>query len=82
LRKLWQALKVILLCVLALVVVFVGVGLTLRAYRQHVLAKAMAIHMPNGIQEAMYVEIGGIDQWIQILNTPSCNNDCSGRGLK
>lgn len=65
-RKLLKAVKVILLCLLALLVVLVGAGLALRAYRQHVIAKAMSIDTPNGVDEAMYVKIGGIDQWIQI----------------
>ncbi len=30
------------------------------------MADAIAIHSPNGIDEGMYVKIGGIDQWIQI----------------
>ncbi len=28
--------------------------------------EAIAIHTANGIDEGMYVKIGGIDQWIQI----------------
>ena len=38
----------------------------LRAHRQRVTAEQLVIHTPNGIEEAMYVKIGGIDQWIQI----------------
>ena len=38
----------------------------LRTYRQHVTAEQLAIHAPHGIEEAMYVKIGGIDQWVQI----------------
>jgi pimeloyl-ACP methyl ester carboxylesterase len=41
-------------------------GLGVRAYRQSVNARALAIASPNGVQEGMYVKIGGIDQWIQI----------------
>jgi pimeloyl-ACP methyl ester carboxylesterase len=43
-----------------------ALGLGFRAYRQHENAKILAIHTPNGIQEGMYVPIGGIEQWIQI----------------
>lgn len=38
----------------------------LRAYRQHVVAEAIAIRSPKGVDEARYVRIGGIDQWIGI----------------
>lgn len=37
-----------------------------RAWRQHRNALAFAIESPAGIQEAGFVEIGGIEQWIQI----------------
>jgi len=50
---------------LLLLVGIVGIFM-LRAHRQHVTAEQLAIHTPNGIEEAMYVKIGGIDQWIQI----------------
>ncbi|MCP3469127.1 alpha/beta hydrolase [Bradyrhizobium sp. CCGUVB1N3] len=46
--------------------VLAGSGLGFRAYRQNVSARVLAIQSPNGIQEGMYVKIGGIDQWIQI----------------
>jgi pimeloyl-ACP methyl ester carboxylesterase len=41
-------------------------GLGYRAWRQHLAAAVLAIESPNGIEEGMYVRIGGIDQWIQI----------------
>jgi pimeloyl-ACP methyl ester carboxylesterase len=66
LRKILKAAKVILLCLLTLFLLLVVAALAFRAYRQHVIAQAIAIHAPNGIDEAMYVKIGGIDQWIQI----------------
>jgi pimeloyl-ACP methyl ester carboxylesterase len=55
-----------LLGLLGVVLLLVAVGLGFRAYRQHENAKILAIHTPNGIQEGMYVPIGGIEQWIQI----------------
>jgi pimeloyl-ACP methyl ester carboxylesterase len=58
--------KASLLAVTVLAVLAIGLGLGLRAYRQHLGAGALAIQSPNGIQEGMYVKIGGIDQWIQI----------------
>ncbi len=35
-----------------------------RAYQLHEIAKA--VQTPNGIDEAMFVEIGGVDQWVTI----------------
>jgi len=64
--RLWKTTKVILLSAVALLVVALGAVLGYRAYLQHANAKAIAIHAPNGIDEGMYVKIGGIDQWIQI----------------
>src|SRR5208337_3944253 len=51
---------------IALVVVAIAALLAMRTYRQHVNAQLLAIHSQNGIDEGMYVKIGGIDQWIQI----------------
>jgi len=52
--------------ILAVAILLIAVGLGFRAYRQHVNAQILAIHTPNGIQEGMYIPIGGIEQWIQI----------------
>jgi len=52
--------------ILALLVLAVGAILSLRAYSQHLNTKAYAIHTSNGIDEAGYVKIGGIEQWVQI----------------
>jgi hypothetical protein len=65
-RKALKVAKVVLLSLMALLLVAVGAVLALRAYRQHVAARALAIRTPNGIDEARYVRIGGIDQWVQI----------------
>src|ERR1700737_4822434 len=65
----WRTLRIArasLLAVTVLAVLAIGLGLGWRAYRQHLSAGALAIRSPNGIQEGMYVKIGGIDQWIQI----------------
>lgn len=37
-----------------------------RAIRQHQISEARAIRSPRGIDEALYVRIGGVDQWISI----------------
>jgi hypothetical protein len=65
-RKVLKLVKFIFLSLGVLFLVAVGAILALRAHRQHVIAQAIAIHAPNGIEEGMYVKIGGIDQWIQI----------------
>jgi pimeloyl-ACP methyl ester carboxylesterase len=41
-------------------------GLAWRKARQRQVANALAITTPNGIVEQRFVEVGGIDQWIQI----------------
>ena len=52
--------------VLLAAVIAVGGFLAYRAWRQHENALDLAIHTPNGIEETMFVPLGGIDQWIQI----------------
>ena len=56
----------ILAGMIGVVVVIVVLALFHRAWRQHENARAYAIHTPNGIQESMFVKIGGIEQWVQI----------------
>jgi pimeloyl-ACP methyl ester carboxylesterase len=65
-RKILRVAKWVLLSLLALLAIAIGAILALRAYQQHVTAQTIAIRSPNGINEAMYVRIGGINQWIQI----------------
>jgi len=64
--KLWKVAKITMLSIVGLIVVVISAAVGYRAYLQHANAKAIAIHTPNGIDEAQYVRIGGIDQWIQI----------------
>jgi pimeloyl-ACP methyl ester carboxylesterase len=64
--KLWKVAKIVLLSGVALFVIALCAVLGYRAYVQHANAKVMAIHSPGGIDEGMYVKIGGIEQWIQI----------------
>ena len=59
-------LKILLTGALGLIVAALVVGFSYRAYLQRQNADAIAITTPNGIEEALYVNIGGIDQWIQI----------------
>jgi pimeloyl-ACP methyl ester carboxylesterase len=65
-RRLLRIAKTTFLTVTVLAVLAIGSALGFRAYRQHLGALALAIQSPNGVQEGMYVKIGGIDQWIQI----------------
>jgi pimeloyl-ACP methyl ester carboxylesterase len=65
-RKLWRMVKISLLSLLGLLVVLVLSALSYRAIRQHQNAAALAIHTPNGIDEAMFVPLGGINHWITI----------------
>jgi pimeloyl-ACP methyl ester carboxylesterase len=68
-RKLWRVVKITLLSIFGLFVFLILTAVSFRAYRQHRNATALAIHTPNGINEAMFVPIGGINQWITIQGT-------------
>jgi len=50
----------------ALVVVLASAAVGYRTWRQHANAQALAIRAPHGIDEARFVPIGGIGQWVQI----------------
>jgi pimeloyl-ACP methyl ester carboxylesterase len=65
-RKIWKAAKLLFLGALVLFLAAAGTLAAVRAYRQHLTARALAIHAPNGVDEGFYVKIGGIDQWLQI----------------
>ena len=73
LRKIWRVTKIVLLSLVGLFLVLIVAGLSYRVYRQHQNATALAIHTPNGIDEAMFVPIGGIKQWITIRGTSRDN---------
>ena len=61
------------LVLLAIVVVVCAIGLGYRTLRQHENASVLAIATPNGIDEARFVRIGGIDQWITIRGEDRAN---------
>ncbi|MBU6298996.1 MAG: alpha/beta hydrolase [Alphaproteobacteria bacterium] len=52
--------------IVAVAVAVIGGALVYRAVLQRENAKALIIATPDGIAEAGYIRIGGIDQWIQI----------------
>jgi pimeloyl-ACP methyl ester carboxylesterase len=56
----------ILLLIAGVAVLAVALFVAVRAYRQHAGAAAFAIATPKAINEAGYVRLGGIDQWVQI----------------
>lgn len=58
----WKGLLT-LVVVLALVV---GGGLGVRAWRQHDGEALMRIASPNGVDDALFVELGGVPQWVTI----------------
>ena len=58
---------------LGAVVLVVAIALAYRAYRQHRNAEAFAIQTPPGIDEAGFVRIGGIDQWVTIRGQDRSN---------
>ena len=58
--------KILAAVVAVTVLAVTALFLSFRAYQQHTNAKAFEIHTPNAINEAGYVRIGGIDQWVQI----------------
>jgi pimeloyl-ACP methyl ester carboxylesterase len=65
-KKIWKVAKLTVLSLIALILVLIGGGLAYRAYWHHQIAKATVIDPATGIDEAMFVRIGGIDQWITI----------------
>jgi len=65
-RIIWKLVKAVLVVAAALVVLSAGAALGYREYLQHLNVEDVAIRTPNGIDEGMYVPIGGVDQWIQI----------------
>jgi pimeloyl-ACP methyl ester carboxylesterase len=48
------------------VVLVPAIALFYRAWRQSENAQALKIRSPHGVEESLYVRLGGIDQWIQI----------------
>jgi pimeloyl-ACP methyl ester carboxylesterase len=58
---------------LAVTVVVAVAALGYRAWRQHENAQMLAITRPNGIDEAQFVHLGGIDQWIRIRGEDRSN---------
>lgn len=56
----------VLFCVVAAVFVLAAGALSYRAWRQHANALALSIDPKTGVEETMFVSLGGVEQWIQI----------------
>jgi pimeloyl-ACP methyl ester carboxylesterase len=65
-RKIWRAVKMCLLGLLGLLLILIVCAVSYRALRQNHNAASLAIHTPNGVDEAMFVPMGGINQWVTI----------------
>ena len=72
-RHVAKVLGIVCLSLIGFVVLVIGGVLTYRVYRQQQNARALAIHTPNGIDESMFVEVGGIEQWITIRGQDRAN---------
>lgn len=59
-------LKYIGIAIVCLVIAAVCFALLYRKYLQHKFAEQRAIHSPTGIDDLRNVQIGGIDQWIEV----------------
>jgi pimeloyl-ACP methyl ester carboxylesterase len=72
-RKIWTFTRLISVSLLMLVAVMVGGVLSYRGFRQHVSQSAMTIDSANGIDEGMFVRIGGTEQWVTIRGRNRAN---------
>ena len=53
-RKIWRAIEISLFGLLGLLLILIVCAISYRAYRQHQNSVALAIHTPNGVDEAMF----------------------------
>jgi pimeloyl-ACP methyl ester carboxylesterase len=68
--------RILLRAALGLAVVLVAAiagGLSYRAWRQHAAETAARIGTPDGLDEARYVRLGGLDQWMTIRGKHRAN---------
>jgi pimeloyl-ACP methyl ester carboxylesterase len=65
-RRFLKFAKLTVIAVVAVFILALGILFTLRTVRQRANEKTFAITSARGIDEAGYVDIGGIKQWIQI----------------
>jgi pimeloyl-ACP methyl ester carboxylesterase len=68
-----KRIRIAVLAILAILLAgFASVGASI-AYAALVNHRRLVVDSPNGINEAMYVPIGGVDQWIQIRGRDRSN---------
>ena len=63
-RRIWKVVKRATVAVAGLLLVLALLGFGYRAYSLRQIAQV--VETPDGINEASFVKIGGIDQWITI----------------
>jgi pimeloyl-ACP methyl ester carboxylesterase len=68
-----RAARAILITLAALLVLPAAAAFGYRAWRQHENAEALRIRTAKGVEEALYVPLGGIAQWIQIRGDDRSN---------
>jgi pimeloyl-ACP methyl ester carboxylesterase len=64
--RIWEVIQRVVLLVLGLGLVSICGGSAYRVYRHRQIAKATMIDPATGIDEAMFIRVGGIEQWITI----------------
>ncbi|MGZ5140721.1 MAG: hypothetical protein ACXWCX_23220, partial [Burkholderiales bacterium] len=57
----------------AVVLLLILTAFAYRAFAQQRGAEALAIHSSNGIDEAAFVKLGGVEQWVQIRGEDRAN---------
>lgn len=72
-RRTLKIVGFVIVGLIALVGLAIAAGLGYRVYRQHENSDALRIRTANGIEEAMFVEIGGLRQWIQVRGEDRSN---------
>jgi pimeloyl-ACP methyl ester carboxylesterase len=72
-RRIWKIARIVLASAVGLVTVAISGFLAYRMYRQSQGAKILAISSPEGIDRAMFISAGGIDQWITIRGRNRAN---------
>jgi pimeloyl-ACP methyl ester carboxylesterase len=72
-RRALKVIGVVVVAIIAIAVVLLAGALGYRAYRQRENAIDARILTPRGIQEAQFVDIGDLPQWIQIRGEDKAN---------
>lgn len=65
-RKVVKIFLISTLVLFGVIVVAVSSAFVYRTFRQDKNSKALVIRTPNGIQEELFVRLGGVEQWVQI----------------